>query len=267
MQTHSHVHDHAFTEASMCPRCTHMHVRTPASTMRAHLPTFACTGHTLCSHMYACTHIHTCAVTHTYCVLTGRDSCARFICVRTSIQHTGVPVHMCTHVPTHTPMRWHTCAHPHMHTCLWPRSPSQLQVGCISGAPAWAALPGVGLASTSPPRPLREPVCPCLPWTWASIAGPSPDWQLCPLYPEHSPLPPKHEAQIPPREACPLSPAGGEPPSLGSCVPLRDKTSSALTSAMGSCGQAPSLSLCLGGGLPHSSRWKHVGGWVVRRAW
>ena len=124
----------------------------------------------------------------------------------------------------------------------------------------WAALPGVGLASASPPRPLREPVCPCLLWTWGSVTGPSPGWQLCPLYPEHSPLRPKHEAQIPPLEACPLSLAGGEPPSLGSCVPLRDKPSSALTSAMGSCGQAPSLSLCLGGGLPHSSQWKHAGG-------
>ena len=133
-----------------------MHTHARSYTCKHH----ACTSTHMCMHrshamlIHVCvhTHIHTHAVTHTYCVLTCRNLCAHFICVHTSIQHTGVPVHMCTHVPTHTPLRWHTCAHPHMRACLWPRSPSQLQAGCISGAPARAALPGVGLASTSPPR-------------------------------------------------------------------------------------------------------------------
>lgn len=115
MQTHSHAHDHAFTEASVCPRRTHMHVRAPASTMCAHPPTFACTGRTLCSHVRVHTHIHTRAVTHTYCVLTCRNLCAHFICGRTSIQHTGVPVHMCTHVPTHTHALAHVCTPTHAH--------------------------------------------------------------------------------------------------------------------------------------------------------
>ena len=169
--------------------CKH-HVCTPTHT-RMHR------SHTLCSYMYVCAHLHTRTVTHTVCSHAG--ICILHFCTYKHPAHRCAFPHVRTHIPhvhscTRPPTRWHTCAHPHMHTCLWPRSPSQLQAGCISGAPARAALPGVGLASTSPPRPPREPFCPCLPWTWGSVTGPSPGWQLCPLYPAHSPLPPKHEA-------------------------------------------------------------------------
>lgn len=167
---------------------------------------------------------------------------------------------MCTHVPTHIPMRWHMYAHPHTRTCLWPRLPSQLQAGCVSGAPARAALPGVGLASTSPPRLSGSPFVPAC----CGLGAPSQA-----LLPAGSSAPSILSAllflqnmrlEIPPQEACPLSLAGGEPPSLGSCVPLRDEPSSDLISAMGSCGQATSLSLCLWGGLPHSLPWKRAEG-------
>lgn len=195
VQTHSHVHDRAFTEASMCPQCTHMHVHTPASTMRAHLPTCACTGHTLCSYMYVCTHISTHMQSHTHTVCSHAGICVHTSFVYIQASSTQACLSTCAHTCLHTPpcagtrVHTHTCAR----ACGLAHPPSCRQAvslvpqrGQLFQASGW--LPPHRLAS-------REPVCPCLPWTWGSITGPSPGWQLCPLYPECSPLPPKHEAR------------------------------------------------------------------------
>lgn len=235
-----HTHTYSCT-------CKH-HVCTPTHT-RMHR------SHALCSYMYVCAHTSTHVQSHILCA-----HMQEFVCAYKHPAHRRACPHVRTRSCTHPPMRWHTCAHPHTHTCLWPRSPSQLQAGCISGAPARAALPGVGLASTSPPRPLREPFCPCLPWTWGSVTGPSPGWQLCPSILRALLFLQNMRLEIPPREACLLSPAGWRGARFTGllCAP-RGTPSSDLISAMGSCGWATSQSLCLGQ-ASLSSRWKHAGG-------
>lgn len=226
-----------------------MHTHTYSCTCKHHVCTPTHThmhrSHALCSYMYVCAHTSTHVQSHILCA-----HMQEFVCTYKHPAHRRACPHVRTRSCTHPPMRWHTCAHPHTHTCLWPRSPSQLQAGCISGAPARAALPGVGLASTSPSRLLREPFCPCLPWTWGSVTGPSPGWQLCPSILRALLFLQNMRLEIPPREACLLSPAGWRGARFTGllCAP-RGKPSSDLISAMGSCGWATSLSLCLGGGL------------------
>ncbi|XP_043762006.1 uncharacterized protein LOC122696284 [Cervus elaphus] len=224
----AHTHIFVYLQAP----CVHTYPHTHAQVTRAML-----------IHVCVRTHIHTRPVTHTVCSHVG-------ICVHIQASSTQACLSTCAHTFLHTPTHAlaHVCTPTHAHVPV--ASLTLPAAGCISGAPARAALPGVGLASTSPPRPLREPFCPCLPWTWGSVTGPSPGWQLCPSILRALLFLQNMRLEIPPREACLLSPAGWRGARFTGllCAP-RGKPSSDLISAMGSCRWATSLSLCLGAGL------------------
>ena len=104
-------------------------------------PTHMCThvAHTMLVHVSRHTHIHTQNHIHMLCAC--MHEFAHLTCAYTSIQHTGVHVHMCTHVAAHT----HPCAstRAHTHTCTRAcglAHPLRLQGGCISATPMRAAL-------------------------------------------------------------------------------------------------------------------------------
>ena len=180
----------------MCPRCTHMHVRTPASTMCAHLPTCTCTGHTRYAHTCMCAHTypHTCSHTHILCAHMQELVCTLHLCTYKHPAHRRACPHVHTRAYTHTHALAHVCTPTHAHVpvaSLTLPAAGRLCLWCPSTGSSSRRRAGFHLTAS----PLREPICPCLLWTWRSVTGPAPGWQLCPLYPECSPLPPKHEAR------------------------------------------------------------------------
>ena len=245
----------------MCPRCTHMHVRTPASTMCAHLPTCACTGHTRYAHTCMCAHTypHTCSHTHILCAHMQELVCTLHLCTYKHPAHRRACPHVHTRAYTHTHALAHVCTPTHAHVpvaSLTLPAAGRLCLWCPSTGSSSRRRAGFHLTAS----PLREPICPCLLWTWGSVTGPAPGWQLCPLYPECSPLPPKPEARDSSPGGLPALPGWRGAPFTGLLCAPQGRPSSDLISAMGSCGQATSLSLCLWGGLPHSLPWKRAEG-------
>ena len=192
--------------------------------MCAHLPTRACTGHTRYAHTCMCAHISTHVQSHILCA--HMQEFAYFICVHTSIQHTGVPFHMCAHtfhmcIPAHahpragTRVHTHTCtracglAHPPSCRQAVSLVPQRRQLFQASG---WLPPCLLGLRGSPFVPACRGLGAPSQALLQAGSSAPSILHTL--LFLQNMRL------EIPPREACLLSPAGGEPASLGSCVPL-----------------------------------------------
>lgn len=187
-------------------------------------------------HVSRPTHIHTHTIT--------RMLCARLICAYTSIQHTGVHVHTCTHA-AHT----HTC------TCACGLAhPLRLQGGCISSASSSFQISGWVLLHLGLLPPGWEPICHRLPWTPGRAHDVLQAGNSALSIPRALLFLENMWHEIPPWEASLLSQPEVEPPSPASCMPLEGEPSSDHVFAVGSCGQAISLSHSLVWGPVHGSQ-------------
>lgn len=116
--------------------CVHTYTHTHAQVTHAML-------------IHVCVHTSTHVQSHILCAHT--QEFAHFICVHTSIQHTGVPFHMCTHT-FHMCVPAHVCTPTHAHVpvaSLTLPAAGRLYLWCPSAGSSSRRRAGFHLASSA----------------------------------------------------------------------------------------------------------------------
>lgn len=240
------MRDSALTRVSTCTCTCEQHACTPTHV-----------SHTLCSCMCPGTRISTHTKSHMLCACMREFVCTPHLCINKHPAHRRACPHVHTRCCTHPPTCQHTCAHPHMHVCRWPRSPAQAAgrvYFCYPNASSSSQISGWVLLRLGLFPPGWEPICHCLPWTPGRARDVLQAGNSALSIPRALLFLETVWHEIPPWEASLLSQPEVEPPSLASCMPLEGKPLSDHVSAVGSCGQATSLSHSLVWGPVHGSQ-------------